>query len=142
MQRDQLRELVTLHGVRYEQWPEYQYVDGKKIAVGFSLELYGTRGHGEFRLSPGDPESIQTFEDLRRIAESALPPEDGFTRYEVEPYDPSLYIDPRHRGRAEVVLKVKIIHRLDFFRPVDESEEQHLGEMERTLEELGVKRGR
>ncbi|MCC6389120.1 MAG: hypothetical protein IT167_00860 [Bryobacterales bacterium] len=142
MQQDQLRELVALHGVRYERWPEYHYVDGKKTAVGFSVELYGIRDHGEVHLSPGDRESMETFDEMRKIAESVLPREDGSTRYEVEPYDPSLYIDPRHPERAEVVLKIKIFHRLGFFHPVDESEEQHLAEMERGLEELGVRRGK
>ncbi|MBV6433541.1 MAG: hypothetical protein IANPNBLG_03719 [Bryobacteraceae bacterium] len=138
---EQLRELVALHGVRYERWPEYHYQDGKKIAVGFSLELYGIH-RGQVHLSPGDHESMETFEDLRRIAESVLPREDRSTRYEVEPYDPSLYIDPRKPERSEVALKVKIFHRLGFFHPVDESEEQRLAEMERGLEELGVRRGR
>jgi hypothetical protein len=142
MQQDQLRKLVALHGVRYERWPEYHYVDGKRIAVGFSLELYGIRDHGEAHLSPGDHESMETFEDLRKIAESVLPREEASTRHEVEPFDPSLYLDPRHPGRAEVALKVKIFHRLGFFHPVDEFEEQQLAEMERGLEELGVRRGR
>ncbi|MEZ5398798.1 MAG: hypothetical protein R2729_03960 [Bryobacteraceae bacterium] len=137
-----LRELAELHTIRYEAWPEYQFAEGKKTAIGFSLELYGTHDHGSSSLAPGCPKCVRTFEDMRRIAEWILPKEERASQYDILPFDHSMTLDPRRGSRAEVALKIKILHRQHYFAPVDECEEKCLTEMKQKLEELGVRRAR
>ncbi len=135
---DGLRELAELHTIRYEARKEYQVVDGEKRAIGFNLELYGTHDHGESSLEPGCPKCVRTFEDMKTIAESILPTGDRASQYEILPFDHALALDPGRGLRAEVVLKIKILHGQNYFAPVDECEEACLAEMKQRLKELGI----
>ena len=110
----ELRELAELHTIRYEAWPEYQFVGGKKTAIGFSLELYGTHDHGS-SLSAGYPKCGRTFEDMKKIAEWILPNEERTSQYEIQPFDHSMTLGPRRGSQAEVGLKIKILHRQNYF---------------------------
>jgi hypothetical protein len=47
----QLKAIVEKHTVRYEAWPHYEMNDGKRVMVGFDLELHGTHDHGNTRSS-------------------------------------------------------------------------------------------
>jgi hypothetical protein len=133
-----LQELAERHTVRFEARPEYQIVDGEKRAIGFSLELYGTHDHGDSSLDPGCPKCLRTFEDMKTIAESILPTGDRASQYEILPFDHAMTLDPGRGLRAEVVLKVKILHRRNYFAPVDECEEACLAEMKQKLKDLGI----
>ncbi|HEX2917610.1 MAG TPA: hypothetical protein VHN81_03775 [Edaphobacter sp.] len=136
----ELKQLIERHAVRYELWPHYEIADGKRVIVGFDLELYGTHDHGETRLSPGCRHCSETFADLRRVAEWILPKERRPSQYEFAPFDRSL--NASAGGRFEVVLPIRIGHRHGFFDPVDDCEERCLKEMQQKLAELGVSCGR
>lgn len=137
---EDLRRIIEKHTVRYEVWPHYEMNDGKRVTVGFDLELHGTHDHGTTRLSPGCHLCTETYADLRRVAESILPKEQRPSEYEIPPFDASLH--GTARGPLEVVLPIRIEHRHNFFDPVDGCEERCLKEMEGTLAELGVPNGR
>jgi hypothetical protein len=50
MESDSIRRLkaiVEKHTVRYEAW-SYEMNDGKRVMVGFDLELHGTHDHGNW----------------------------------------------------------------------------------------------
>ncbi len=136
-----LRNVVDRHSVRYEVWPAEELVNGKVVKVGFELQLYGTHEHGETRLTPGCERCVQTFQDLREIADWIMPKEERASRYEVEPYHSALSLSPTRGLRAEVVLTVKIVHRHGFFQPIDDCEQRCLAEMRTKLVELGVRQG-
>jgi hypothetical protein len=138
---ERLRSLVEAHTVYYEARPEEQLVDGKIVKVGFELQLYATHDHGETRLTPGCERCVQTFEDLRAIAEWIMPQEERPSRYEIEPYHSALHLSPTRKLRGEVVLTMKIVHRRGFFQPIDECEQRCLAEMKKKLTELGVRQG-
>lgn len=72
-QIDDLRQIIEKHTVRYQVFPHYEMNDGKRVMVGFDLELHGTHDHGTTRLSPGCQLCRETYHDLYRIAESILP---------------------------------------------------------------------
>lgn len=136
----ELKRVVERHTVRYEVWPHYEIADGKRVVVGFDLELYGTHDHGETRLSPGCRLCSETFADLRRVAEWILPKEQRPSQYEIAPFDQSLHASAS--GRFEVLLAIRIEHRQGFFDPVDDCEERCLKEMQQKLAELEVPCGR
>lgn len=138
---ERLRSLVETHSVCYEARPEERFVDGKIVKVGFELQLYGTHDDGETRLTPGCERCVQTFEDLREIAEWIMPQEERPSQYEIEPYHSALHLSPTRKLRGEVVLTITIVHRRGFLQPIDECEQRCLAEMKRKLAELGVRQG-
>lgn len=134
-----IKKLVELHSVRYEVRPLEELVDGKIVKVGFKLQLCGAHEHGETRLTPGCERCVQTFHDLRQIAEWIMPKEERASRYEIEPYHSELSLSPARGLRAEVVLTMTIMHRHGFFQPIDDCEQRCLAEMRTKLAELGVR---
>ena len=139
---ERLQELIERHQVCYEVWPEYLMVKGQKVKVGFALELYGTHEHGESRMLPGCERCIGTFKDLRQIADYIMPKEERASRYEIEPYDGALREAATRKFRAEVELRMNILHRHGFDQPVDDCEERCLKEMREKLAGLGVPHGK
>ena len=137
----QLKELSQKHRVCYEVWPETLMVKGQKTKVGFELELYGTHAHGETKLLPGCSICVETFRDLRKIAGWIIPKEERDSYYDIEPFDHAIRERPSHNLRPEVVLKIKILHKHGFDKPVDSCEERCLKEMREKLAELGVWQG-
>lgn len=138
---ERLRSLVEKHSVHFEARPEEQLVDGKIVKIGFELQLYATHDHGETRLTPGCERCVQTFADLREIAEWIMPREQRPSQYEIEPFDSALHLSPARKLRGEVVLTMKIVHRHGFFQPIDECEQRCLAEMKKKLAELGARQG-
>ena len=136
----ELKQIIEKHTVRYEVWPHYEMAAGKRVIVGFDLELCGTHDHGNTRLSPGCHLCKETYSDLRCVAEWILPKEDRPSAYDIPPFDESLHGSAK--GTFEVVVPIRIEHRHGFFDPVDACEERCLKEMEEKLAELGVSRGR
>ena len=41
-----LKEIIRKHTVRYEVWSHFEISEGKRVMVGFDIELYGTHDHG------------------------------------------------------------------------------------------------
>jgi hypothetical protein len=134
-----LKRLIEKHTIHYEVWPHYEMADGKRVMVGFDLELCGTHEHGETRLSPGCHLCEETYADLRRLAEWVLPKEHRQSKYDIPPFHGSLHGSTK--GEFEVVVPIRIEHRHDFFSPVDDCEERCLKEMQEKLVELGVPAG-
>lgn len=132
----ELKEIIVKHTVRYHVWPHYEFHAGKRVMVGFDLELYGTHDHGKTKLSPGCHLCRETFADLERIAQWILPKGERPSRYDIPPFDPSLHSSPK--GNFEVVLPIRIEHRENVFDPIDSCEERCLKEMLGRLAELGV----
>jgi hypothetical protein len=84
---ERLRDLVRLHQICYEVWPEYWPDRRGKVQVGFELQLYGTdaRGDDEHPLA-GCPSCERVFEDLRQIAEWIVPKDHRPSHYEILPF--------------------------------------------------------
>jgi len=139
---DQLRKLVRKYKVCWEVWPEY-HIDreGKRIQIGFELNLIGSHDHSEKILEPGCPECMKIYEDLSRIAHWIIPQVEGDILYEIGIFDASIHYSSQRRFRPEIILTVKILHKEGFDRPTDASEVQSLKEMEEKLERLGARKG-
>jgi hypothetical protein len=139
---DELKQTAAQDGVCYEVWPEYEISHGEKVMIGFSLELYGAESHDSSKLMPGCRRCIETYCVLRRIAEWILPKDERSSRYELSPFDGSLHAAKTRSFRPEVELSIKILHRHDYFRPVDDCRERCMKEMEEKLRQLGIRRER
>ena len=144
---ERLREIAAKHQVCYQVWPERSVAQGRKILIGFELQLCGTNSHvaakGEHQSVPGCEYCQSTYEDLRQIAEGILPRDERPSRYEIGAFDRSLHVAPHSRhSRSEVVLTIHIMHRADFNREVDDCENRCLTEMKGSLQQLGIHEGK
>lgn len=139
-----LREIVQQHQVCYEVWPEWYMKDGRRLQIGFELELCGVNSQavssGDTRHPvPGCPICLHTYKDLREIAEWVLPVDERPSRYEIQAFDHAWHVAPPKRfKRNEVVVTIVIMHRNDFNRPVDDCESRCLKEMRQRLAQLGI----
>jgi hypothetical protein len=143
---ERLRELAARHRACFEVWPEWATVWGAKTQIGYRLELCGVNAHeeagGDDHPVPGCWRCRRTYDDLRKIAEWVMPREERPSRYEVEPFDRAWHVAPKQRrSRNEIVLAVKILHRRDVNRPVDECEQRCLKEMRARIAGLGIEEG-
>jgi hypothetical protein len=137
-----LRELVRQHKVCWEVWPEY-HLDrrGKKIQIGFELDLFGTHHLPKQLPEPGCVECQRVYAGLKRIAQWIMPKEERDSRYEIGVFDSSIHYTARRKLRGDVTLVIKILHREGFDRPTDACEVKCLNEMEEKLKELGAQKG-
>jgi hypothetical protein len=132
-----IRELVMQHKVCWEVWPEYHIDrDGKKVQIGFELELLGTHYHPEQSPVPGCAECVKVYEDLQQLAQWVIPQEQRDSRYKTGIFDASIHYSPRRQFRKDIILAIKILHREGFDRPTDDCEVECLNEMEKKLKEL------
>lgn len=141
---NRLRGIVQEHQVCYEVWPEWYMKDGVKIKIGFELQLCGINAHlasdgSGHHPVPGCPICFRTYNELREIAEWALPIDERPSRYEIQAFDHALHLASAKRfRRREVVVTIVIMHRNDFNRPVDDCENRCLREMKERLNQLGI----
>ena len=138
-----LGEIVQQHQVCYEVWPEWYMKDGRKIQIGFELELCGINhadSNEDQHPVPGCPICLRTYSELCEIANWVLPVEERPSRYEIQAFDHSLHVASAKRfRRLEVVVTIVIMHRNDFNRPIDECESRCLKEMRQRLSLLGIR---
>lgn len=140
-----LRNIVLLHQVCYEVWPEWSGCGGRARRIGYCVTLCGVndrndcvRGHHV----PGCPHCGFTYDALRKIAEWITLTERQGCRFEIHAFDRAWHIAPKQRwSRNEVTLNIKILHRHDVDAPLDDSQEGSLKEMRTTLRKLGVREG-
>lgn len=139
--RDKLREFIASHLVRWSVQPVGEILRaGVRVNVGFELELVATHGILPRSPAPGCRECQKLFLSLTELADEILPREKRQSRYEIYPYDHSFHLDPHHALRPEVVLKIRVSHRNDYFEPIDACEEKCLKEMEASLKSLGARK--
>ena len=129
----ELRDMIARRQVCYEIWPEWAIVEGRKVKVGFELNLCAAAAPGH---SPG----VETFERLKELAISVLPAGMAATDFEILPFDSSIHASPHRRFRPEVVLQVRLQHKRGFDQQIDESEQQCLRVTESQLKKFGVRR--
>lgn len=138
---DDLKQLVKDYKVSWAVYPEWgpdERWESQK--VGYDLELVGTHFQPQHAPSPGCPECSEVYDALHRIGEWILPKGEHATRYQIDRFDGRLATSPRHGFRQEVTLTIRIVHRGDYRRPIDECESTCLLDMERNLSALGARR--
>ena len=138
-----LRDLVEKHKICWDVWPEYhQDRKGRKIQIGFELNLIGNHYQPSHIPAPGCDECLKVYNALLEIAVWILPQEKRLSRYEIQIFDHALRYTPSRKLRPEVTLTLKILHAEGFDRPVDACEQKCLNEMKAKLRQLGALQGR
>lgn len=136
----ELRGLVRQHKVYWEVRPEPVLNDaGEVVQTGFQLALRGTFEHPGHPLAT-DPECVEVYQDLRKIAEGIVPAEDEDPNYKIGVFDNAIEYSPSS-GRKDIEVTIKIVSQ-DSRDSVDEGEVATLKEMKQRLEGLGSPRGR
>jgi hypothetical protein len=126
-----LAELIQHHQICYEVWPEWAMVDGRRVQIGFEVDLCAA--------ARDEPDPSQ-FEQLKELAASVLTGDQSTTDFEILPFDNSVHESPRRGFRPEVVLGVQILHKHGSEQPVDDCEQQCLRDLEHRLRKLGIPR--
>jgi hypothetical protein len=135
----ELRELVQRFRVCWEVGPEDSYREGEKLKIGFTLDLIGTHEPEVKHPDPGCEHCRRVYSALKKIAGWIIPKEERPTVYEIEPYRQAISYSHSRHDRPDVTLTIRIEHRSDFDRPVDDCEVRCLNEMKQRLKELGAR---
>jgi hypothetical protein len=144
-----LHALVNENKVAYEVHPANSMATGRRVVVGFDVELYAKHGSqegNEHPPSPGCERCFQVWEHLHEIAAAVLPPNDRKSLYRIEEFRPALSYDPkrqqgRDRGRPDVELVLTIRHRGEYNAEVDPCEQLCVDEIVASLKSLGLQEG-
>ena len=130
----ELRHIVAHRQACYEVWPDWAMVNGRRIQVGFELDLCASVSR------PGDGPCVEIYQELKRIAGFVLPHDPDEVELEVAPFDNSTHESSRRNFHPEIVLAVRILHKRAFEQPVDACEERCLRQIESALQQLGIRR--
>jgi hypothetical protein len=133
-----IKDLVQRFQVCWEVYPEQVLTTGEIRKVGFSLELYGTHEPDTEHVSPGCEHCRPVQAALREIAQWILPREKRPSMYEVSVETQALSYSRERGNRPDVRVTIRILHRTDFEKPVDECEVRCLKEMEQALGDIGA----
>ena len=137
-----IRDLVQRFRVCWEVYPERILTTGEIRNVGFALELYGTHEPGTEHVSPGCEHCRPVQEALKEIAHWILPREERASTYEVAVDTRALTYSQDRGERPDVQVTIRILHRCDCERPVDDCEVRCLTDMKHALCEIGACKGR
>ena len=135
----ELRELVQRFRVCWEVGPDDTYRGGEKQKIGFMLDLIGTHEPEIKHPDPGCEHCRRVYSALKRVAGWIIPKEERPTAYEIDPYRQAISYSHARHDRPDVTLTIRIEHRSDFDRPVDDCEVRCLNEMKQRLKELGAR---
>lgn len=137
-----LRDLARRHKIYWVTAPTHlRNRQGEVVKVGFELYLMGTHDHPEHPPTAGCRECVKVYRHIRALARSILPTDRRDSYYWISHFDSALSY-PQFGGRADVVVRIKILHRKGFDQPIDDCQKRCLREMERNLEKLGAQKGR
>lgn len=124
----------------FEILPIEQMHDGRRVAVGFELNLYarlaldGDEGQRE-------RDAAETHARLVALLRSVLTREHATARVEVSPRRGAAKLRPESGYRPEIALEARILRREETFLPLPTSTRQRLQPLEERLLDLGLRRG-
>lgn len=144
-----LRELVKDHGVAFELHPAFSLPSGKRVQVGFDLELYGAHDgeHGPKKGEVACEGCAQVWDHLREIAAEVVAADgNGDGIYRVDPFRPGVTVATRRKGadgqnREDVELVLEIRSRGEHVEDLDPCEEKCVKPLVESLRELGAREG-
>jgi hypothetical protein len=148
---EDLRDLAERHKVVFEVHPVHAVADGKRVQIGFDVQLYGTHSeavleHREPMPEPGCPRCQEVWNHLQELARAVLPPADRESDYRIDGYSGALSFDRKRRARSgfdrpDVELVIEVRHRESYNRPADACEARCVQDMIAALRHLGVQEG-
>jgi hypothetical protein len=134
-----LKESVEKFQVCWEVLPDRYPLKNEIRQIGYVLELTGTHEAGVEHPSPACVHCRHIWRALEGIAHWIIPKEYRETECDVAAFDQSIQYNPDRTFRPEVSLRIRLIHRSGFDRPVDGCEVRCLNEMKDKLSEIGAR---
>ena len=142
MTDDEWRRWAREHRARYEVRPLVAMQGDQRVQIGFEFELAANL---PAPITPGEsrePAIRHVMTTLGELARLVLPAEGEVARSELAPSQGVVQLAKETGFRPEVRRAVKIVHREDVWRAVEEGDRDRLAPFERRFKELGVKSGR
>lgn len=133
-----IKDLVQRFQVCWEVYPEQVLTRDEIRKVGFALELYGTHAPGTEHVMPGCEHCRPVQEALGEIAHWILPREERPSMYEVTVDTQALSYSRERGNRPDVQVTIRILHRGDLEKPIDECEVRCLTDMQQALRNIGA----
>lgn len=146
---DVIRQLIKQHQAHYEVLTYYVVIeDGhgspaantRRVQAGFDIDIYGTRL--EHTMPSHSPQYAQGYAELQKIAEEASSRPGNSCSIEVIPFLSTIYFDAQNGLQPQAMLRIRVSHRGDLGEPSGPAEEQALKEIEKHLQQLGLRSGR
>jgi hypothetical protein len=127
------------HRVAYELAPLLEMRGAEKVQSGFTLSLYAAAPMDKPAGAERQEAGRQLWDELRALAEAAVPAEERKGRVDVDPPRTAL-LRPENEFKPEVGLTWRILNA--DLAPVTEQDRERIPEVEKRLAALGLKRGR
>jgi len=127
------------HRVAYELSALVEAQGGEKLQSGFSLTLYAEAPMDKAAGAERQEAGRKLWEELRDLAEAAVPPGERQARVELDPPRTAV-LRPENEFKPEVSLTWRIF-RADR-QPVSADDKDKLAGLEKRFHALGLKRGR
>ena len=128
------------HRVAYELAPLLEMRAGDKVHSGFTLSLYAAAPMDKAAGAERQEAARQLWDELRALAEAAVPPAERTARVELDPPRTAL-LRPENEFKPEVGLTWRIF-RVGEPTPATAGDRDQLASLEKRLAVLGLKRGR
>ena len=133
-------EWAREHRAAFEAAPLVEMRDGEKIQVGFRLTLYAEVPMDTSAVDERQHVALKVREELRELAEAAVPESERGGGLELEPPHTAL-LRPENEFRPEFGFTWEIFHGDDYLTPVTPDDRQDLARLEKRLLGLGLKHG-
>ena len=129
---------VSLHYVVIEEGHGSRSVSTRRVHNGFDIDICAaTNGNG--LRSPG-PDYQEGCGGLQAIFESSQLPDSS--RIEVIPFYGSLYLEARNNFQPQTRVRLRVSHSRGLDQPAGPAEGRALGDIEKRLQDFGIRSGR
>ena len=135
-----LRDWIQEHSVCWESSPMVEMYEGRRTQVGFELNLFGRHPALVHSASGRNSEGLALYQKLKAIALFSLPSEIRPSRYEIDPYHAALHFRPENGLTPEIQLTIRVLHREQYFDPIDACESRCANEITARLCALGAQK--
>ena len=145
---DVIQQLITEHHVYYEVLPYYIVIEQghgsptastHRVPVGFDIDIYGARIENELPLH--SHKYALGYAELQKIAEETSDHPSTSCSIEVIPFFSTIFFDTRNHFQPQAMLRIRVFHLGDLDEPFGPAEERALKEIEKQLQQLGLRSG-
>jgi hypothetical protein len=143
-----IRQWVEQHHAYYEVSPYYivveerhgsRSVSTRRIQGGFDVDICATTAGNE--LAPPGPDYELGYADLHEIFAGSHHTPDS-SGIEVIPFYASVFLEARNNFQPQTMVRLRVSHLRGLDQPAGPAEGRLLGDIERQLQNLGMRSGR
>lgn len=145
---DVIRQLITEHHAYYEVLPYYVVIEERhgsptasthRVQAGFDIDIYGMRIENELPLH--SHKYALGYAELQKITEEPSDHPSTSSSIEVIPFFSTIFFDTRNHFQPQAMLRIRVSHFGDLEEPSGPAEEHALKEIEKQLQQLGLRSG-